>query len=244
MYQEQTPEPIAVEKEITEGFVCLTTSRWFPGSVPSAGWKQGTEELERLLARRFGSRPNALVVAEEVHGNEVSIIDSGARGIAMAEKCDGLATVGRGVFLVILTADCVPVVLVDPDSGVFGCCHAGWRGTRGRIINELILKMACLGAVPERMRGWIGPAISQECYEVSPELAKDFQDAFKDLGDFTTGRHLDLVALNRLQAIAGGMKESLIESSGFCTFSDQDRFYSHRRGETVKGQQYTVCGFV
>lgn len=234
---------IAVEATLAPGFVCFTTGRDFDSNA-KAPWREAAEKLEDLIARRTGISPRRVVLAGQVHGNHV--VTCGAEGEALENVpgCDSLVTAEGGVFLVIRTADCVPVVLVDAEAHVCGALHAGWKGTRQNIMFRTVQAMRSIGATAGRVKGWIGPAISRANYTVSDSLVGEFLAAHGHLGAFTEGSKLDLPRLNALQAIDSGIGPELIVDSRLCTYGESKLFHSHRRQGPVRGHQFTVCGFL
>jgi polyphenol oxidase len=133
-------------------------------------------ENRRRALGAFGAGIEDLVVANQVHGTKVSVVGSteggrGSRSVADAiADTDGLVTIEPGVVLGVLAADCAPVILFDPDAGVLGCAHAGWRGALGGVIDATVGSMVALGAKPSRMMAGIGPAIGASLYEVGQDV--------------------------------------------------------------------------
>jgi purine-nucleoside/S-methyl-5'-thioadenosine phosphorylase / adenosine deaminase len=234
---------IAAKAKIDRDFCCFTTNRDF--NADRAGWKSSSSKLSSILTGMgYQGTPN-FAYAGQVHGNRVvTLCETNTQYPALIHQCDGLATTCRGIFLVIRTADCLPVVLLDPLSGIFGACHAGWRGTYGQILERLIEELEGLGANRSRLKGWIGPGICQEHYEVSEDLVQQFSQTFPSWGDFLSGRRLNLPLLNQLQAQRSGVKMESIENCGCCTYSNPDLLFSHRREGNDRGQLFTVCGFL
>ena len=155
-----------------------------------------------------------------------------------------MVTARDGVILGILTADCAPVLFADPDAGVIGAAHAGWRGAVGGVLGQTIAAMEALGASRASIRAVVGPTISQRNYEVSLDFMDDV--LAEDMGNtrfFAQGRDAEHVqfdlpsyALSRLRA--EGVEA---EWSGHCTYAEPDRFFSYRRtthlGEADYGRQ-------
>lgn len=233
---------IAVKVEgLAPGFTCLTTSKRFDPHKMS--WRDAAPRVTELLTEHCQIETPRLVFAGQVHGSHVVQAGDCEEQATHLSNCDGLASGQEGVFLVIRTADCLPVVLVDPETRLFGACHAGWRGSYDNITGTLIETLEAMGADPRRLHGWIGPSICGNCYEVSGELAGDFRKRFGSLGAFSEGRLLDLIRLNQLQAREMGMAEGALENSGYCTCEQGHLFHSHRRQHDLRGHQYTICGF-
>lgn len=207
-------------------------------------WDVAAQRLASLLAEDYDAGQPNIIFTGQVHGDRVvpvrASLDQPFRRI---DACDGLVTADPGVFLVIRTADCVPIVLVDRESMVCGACHAGWRGTRANIVSKTVTEMVVLGARPATMSAWIGPCIAGDSYQVSADLAEDFRREFGALGHFSEGRMLDLVRLNRLLLQESGVPSSAISDTGLCTYKDEHLFHSHRRQSTVRGHQFTLCGW-
>jgi len=133
-------------------------------------------ENRRRAAGLLSAGLNDLVLAEQVHGAGVAVVGPneagrGARDLHDAiHGVDALVTDQPGPVLVVLVADCAPVVLADPEAGVLGCVHAGWRGTVSGILEAALGAMASVGARPQRTVAAIGPTIAQDHYEVGPEV--------------------------------------------------------------------------
>ena len=180
-----------------------------------------------LLSRALPVEPLWL---SQVHGVEVADADT-AIGVPVAD-----AVVARqpGRVCVVMTADCLPVLLCDDDGSVVAAAHAGWRGLAAGVLEATIERMAI---APERLRAWLGPAIGKDCFEVGGEVREAFVDDDAGAeGAFLPapmpGKWLaDLSALAQHRLRRVGLSQ--IESAGVCTFSDARRFYSYRRdGQT------------
>lgn len=143
--------------------------------------------------------------------------------------------------LAILTADCMPILLADSDAGVAGAAHAGWRGALDGVIEATVVAMEELGARRDRIAAVIGPVISQENYEVGPDL----YDAFitRDAG---ADRFFERARGDRLRFDLPGYGLHRLETAGLartawigtCTYADTERFYSYRRSTHRKEADY------
>jgi polyphenol oxidase len=161
-------------------------------------------ENRRRLAAAIDADPGGFVFTRQVHGAGVRVVttaDAGTGALALDESVpegDVLVTADPSVVLAILTADCVPVVLLDSAAGVLACVHAGWRGTVARACAAAVDAMAGLGAVPDRIIAGIGPAIAADRYQVGAEVAQAARDAFGagDAGDGSGGE-------DRARAVTG-----------------------------------------
>lgn len=119
------------------------------------------------LAARVGVDGTHLVSMAPVHGNDVGSVDAPAT-VPVAEV-DALVTRVPGLALLVVAADCVPVLLGDGDAGVVAVVHAGWRGVRSDVVGTTVESMVELGAAPDRIRAVVGPSICGQCYDVPRE---------------------------------------------------------------------------
>ena len=208
------------------------------GSGDDAG--RVAENRARALASA-GLPAGSLVTAYQTHSIRVVVVDERWARDA-APRVDALVTDRPGLTLGILTADCAPVLFADPDSGVIGAAHAGWRGALDGILEATVAAMAARGARPRRIRAAIGPAIAQGSYEVGPEfpapfLARDAADARFFRAGTRPGHSLfDLAGYvaGRLAALGLGSIERLDAD----TCAEADRFFSYRRTTLQGGRDY------
>lgn len=148
-------------------------------------------------------------------------------------RADAAVADRPGLAVGVLTADCGPVLLADPDAGVVGAAHAGWRGAFGGVLEATLALMERLGAKAGRVRAALGPTISQPNYEVGPEFVERFlsQDAATDrfFGAEEPGgkRRFDLPAYVEARLTAMGVASTTI--LGRCTYAEPTLFYSARR---------------
>jgi YfiH family protein len=194
------------------------------GAFDSGEWRKLWEE----------SRPNW----KQVHGDcAVRITESRQT----AGECDALWTDRENLPVGVVTADCVPILLAHRSGPWIGAIHSGWRGTKLRILEKTLQRIwleAPASAHPKEWQVWIGPHISVDSYEVSPELALAFKDEFGS--EVVQGRNLDLLKCQLHQLHALGIHSIQVESD--CTFKNQD-FASYRRsagGPDSKLRQYSV----
>jgi YfiH family protein len=162
---------------------------------------------------------------------------------------DAMVTDRPGILLGVLAADCAPVLFADPEGGVVGAAHSGWRGAFAGVNEATIEAMEQLGARRERIAAAVGPCVAQESYEVDEAFRDRFLDqASTNARFFVTGPadkpHFDLASyiLNRLSTAGIGQAKAL----KFDTYSDPDRFYSYRRSthrsEPSYGRQISLIG--
>lgn len=197
------------------------------------------ENYRRLLAT-VGRRPDQAVIGHQVHSCNVRIVTS-ADGGRFFEDTDGFVTASRGVALTVKIADCLPILLCDPEAGVIAALHAGWRGSAGKIAAVGVQKMVGLGAAPERIVAAVGASIHSCCYEVQ----EDFVDALtrmagerlarETLVERSGRRFADLPRLNREILLESGLSEDHIDLCPHCTCCRPDRYFSHRASGGIRG---------
>lgn len=193
----------------------------------------------RDLARREGFEISKLTCAEQVHGVDVAVVDEALVGCGALDhesripKSDAMITNIKGVCLMILTADCVPVLLHDKRKGVIAAIHAGWKGTAGRIVKKSIEKMAeVYGCDIRDIEAYIGPSICGRCFEVGNEVVAAIGERYVT-GESENGKALlDLKYANTIQMTEMGIDLSNIKVSRECTY--HDRLASWRREKCVE----------
>ncbi|GAB1232825.1 purine nucleoside phosphorylase YfiH [Ferrigenium sp. UT4] len=179
--------------------------------------------------------PSEPVWLEQVHGTVVANADAAACRV-VADACIARR---RGSVCVVMTADCLPVLLCAADGSVVGAAHAGWRGLCDGVIEATV---AAMGIAPHNLMAWLGPAISQAHFEVGEDVRAAFvahraQAAEAFIAQAEPGKyHADLYLLARQRLHALGVNR--IFGGGQCTFGDRDRFFSYRR-DGVTGRMGT-----
>lgn len=189
------------------------------------------------VASVFSFKLENTFLAEQVHGNKVKIVTTKtARWPKRIKAVDALITDITSFTLVTLTADCVPVVLVDIRQKKVASIHAGWRGTYSEIVAKSLKRITQAGTKKENIYAYIGPAIGPCCYQVDKERYQLFQAKF-NLPAPTTS--LDLPALNRELLIRAGLNKKQIYTATICTCCQPDLFYSYRQ-QAVTGRQAAI----
>lgn len=127
----------------------------------------------KRLASELGLAEDKLAWMEQVHGRTATIVDGSET--KAAEATDALVTATPGVALVVLVADCVPILLADAEAGVVSAVHAGRVGARVGVVPAAIRAMREAGAEVGRIEALLGPAICGDCYEVPADMAADVE---------------------------------------------------------------------
>jgi YfiH family protein len=234
------------------------------------------ERNRRQFIRAIGAQGMQAVGLRQFHSSMVRIPRRRPRDAAGASdkpwQGDALATRKPGWLLTVQTADCVPILLVDPRRRAVAAIHAGWRGTAARIAEKTVgdLRMN-FGTRPEDIWAAIGPAIGVCCYEVGPDVAHEFGSQFAQAGEWFDGpfeplstgdeptpflwlqtdppgherpKHarLDLAAANRWQLENVGARADRIFSCGLCTSCQNDWFFGYRREGRRTGRMMAAIG--
>jgi YfiH family protein len=184
-----------------------------------------------LAAKSLGLDPDLVVWMNQVHGADAAVVD-GPWGSSDVPSVDALVTARRGLALAVLTADCTPVLLVDPVAGITGAAHAGRPGMVAGVVPAVVRAMVELGAEPARIVARTGPAVCGRCYEVPADMRADVAAvepaAYAETSwgtpavDVTAGAHAQLGRL--------GVRDR--EQSPVCTRESGDHF-SYRRDRTT-----------
>lgn len=175
------------------------------------------------LARHLPAAPAWL---QQEHGIGVAALDQGG-----STRADAALTRQPGRVCAVLSADCLPLLLAAEDASAVAAAHAGWRGLAAGVIETTL---AAFGLPPARISVWLGPAIGPTAFVVGDEVRRAFMQhdsraaaAFCRQGERWTA---DLYRLARQRLSAAGVRR--IYGGGECTFSDQVRYFSHRRDGT------------
>jgi YfiH family protein len=209
------------------GVRAFTTGR-AAGSFSTTGLEPVRDVMARWDALRTALRSGGprLATARQVHGSHVVVHGPTWEGWLRCDDADGHVAMERGTAMAVSIADCVPVFIVHP-SGAAAILHSGWRGTAGRIVEQGIAALTLRGVPAKELRIHLGPAICGRCYEVSPEVYERLTGAKPP-----APRAVDLRALIADQARASGVGH--ISISDACTRCNNERFYSHRGGDTER----------
>jgi YfiH family protein len=186
------------------------------------------------LVHGFGQRdsvyPVEMTTVHQIHSARV--LDAcGHKGVRIGEG-DAIVSTEAGVAIGIRTADCVPVLLADPETRTVACVHAGWRGTAENIVGATIRTLVSRGCRASALHAAIGPSIGFCCYKVGADVAQRF-DTWMPPGSGEQ-RALDLPAINELQLREAAVRH--IWKSGECTFCRPDRYFSFRREKERAGR--------
>lgn len=202
------------------------------------------DDAARVIANRLflcaeiGITSTNLCIPYQTHSDQIAVLDelflekSTAERSKILHNVDALVTNQTGICIGVTTADCVPVLLYDPENRVVAAIHAGWRGTIAKIASKTVAVMvAKYGTQPCDLIAAIGPSIGPDSFEVGEEVASQFEEA--GYGAFVLRHkekpHIDLWKTNSAILIESGVSLENIEQAGICTFTSHDLFFSARR---------------
>lgn len=203
-------------------------------------------ENRNLLAAAAGIEAGKFLYASQVHSGDVKVIDQDAVDagvLSFNPRTDATITDMPDMCLMVMVADCVPLLLFDPVKSVIGVVHAGWRGTVQNITVNTVRKMQShYGCDPADLIAGIGPSIGPCCYEVGDEVRQVVEQALGTTEKYlisgaASGKlHFDLWYANTKQLADCGVKLENIEVAKMCTRCRQDLFFSSRASKGITGR--------
>ena len=220
--------------------------------------KEAVDENYRRIADALGHGRTLddFVLTYQTHTTNVKVVTEQDRGKGPAiardyTDIDGLVTDVPGIILGTFHADCPPIYFVDPVKRAIGLSHSGWKGTKGRIAQKTVDAMIeNYGTDPSDLICAIGPSICGPCYEIGPDVATQFSEAFseKELKDNEIlipypGDKFRLYLWNaiRLTLTEAGVKKNNIFTTDICTRCNPDLLFSHRIHGEKRGN---LCAFL
>ncbi|HXJ05990.1 MAG TPA: peptidoglycan editing factor PgeF [Candidatus Acidoferrum sp.] len=235
-------------------------------NLGSTDWDSpaNVQENRRRFQSAAGAADLPLITLKQFHSDVIHLFHD-----APSDPCRGDASITNrpNLLLAIQTADCVPILLVDPKKRAIAAIHAGWRGTLARIVAKTLGKMQMhFGTNPRELLAAIGPSIGPCCYEVGTEVATQFLSQFPDAPDYfdefrsgdepnpiqwlnmmppghqppPKGVLLDLRKANRSQLLAAGLRTQNIHTIDLCTACRPDLLFSYRKEGPASGRLMSV----
>ena len=225
---------------------------------------ENVQQNLRIFAERLGIDPHRIVTPRQVHGDEVVIIDAAPDH---PPEADAIITAAPGIYPAVKTADCAPILVIDPVRRISSAVHVGWRGAVLRIARKALrLLESRFKSNPEDLIAGLGPAIGSCCYEVDKKVLKPFRENIPDAERFihlpvglaslpatdseqltrsanSEKAFLDLLGVAHFELISGGISERNIYGLDLCTSCRQDLSFSHRRDKGRTGRHIAVAGF-
>lgn len=230
--------------QVSSHVIAYSTTRH--GGVSDSGYDSlnvgdhvGDNEEHVLTNRSLLPFNHNIQWMKQVHSNRVVSIDHCTDDII---ECDALYTRKKDIFCAVMTADCVPILMTNSSGSEVAAIHAGWKGLASGVISHTV---KCFQSQPEQLHAWIGPFISQPCYEVDDVVKLHFTDFESAFSPKPNGRyHFDLGHVAKTQLLNLGV--SNVSLTNRCTYLDKDNFFSFRRSshdnELSCGRQVSVIG--
>jgi len=199
-----------------------------------------TAECRDSLCRHFGITAERVVVPRQTHSSNVAVITSLPVATADIEGVDALVTNLPDMIIGVNTADCVPVVLIDPVEAIYGVTHAGWRGAVGGVVEATVTAMVRLGSNPADIRAAMGPSICVGCFEVGPEVAQHFAPDYVS-HEYGEKPHVSLHKhIFNILSYCGLQASNITPfDRTLCTRCHPDTYWSARRMGVNSGRLYT-----
>ena len=200
-----------------------------------------------LLASAFEFSADDFVTPEQVHGGNVAVITQKNCNLSATDykstikATDAMVTNVSGIYLMILLADCVPILFYDPKKQVIGIAHAGWGGVVNKIAENTVNTMRRrYSSTPEDIIVGIGPSIGPCCYEVKLDVIEKVRRNLNSYNEVIISMnnkyYLDLWKANKIQLLNSGISKENIELSGICTKCSSNIFFSARAYQGKTGR--------
>ncbi len=208
----------------------------------------GEGGLNETTMEVFGLPATEVVTINQVHGNQVILLDKPLKEMSFytEAEADAMVTALGGLPIAIRSADCLPILFYDSKNKAIGAAHAGWRSTLELVAIKTVERMQTeFGSEPENIKAALGPHIGPCCYIVSPDLTDKFEKAGAGQGTsaFTTtdgSTRLSLTRANMDQLIKAGLKEENISDEAPCTSCNIKKYYSYRVEGEGAGRELSI----
>lgn len=210
---------------------------------------EAVRENYRRLCALMGVGIDGCALTRQVHGNAVRTVTEQDRHICMSAvpyEADGLVTNVKGLPIICMVADCVPVLLWDAENRAIGAIHCGWRSSVSDILKNAVEQMEALGSMRQAVHAAIGPSIGRCCFETDDDVPEAIE---KYLSGETAGLFdrradgktmVDLRAANARRLVQLGLAPENIDISEECTMCSHDKYWSHRYTKGNRGSQAAV----
>jgi YfiH family protein len=211
--------------------------------TPKGSYRSSLLDSHPWLDHCFGTivdgPPDSCRTLRQIHSDRVlALHECGADS-----EADALVTSEPDRWIGVKTADCVPILLADPEHHVAAAVHAGWRGTAANIAAAVVARLARdFGSRPEALVAGIGPAIGACCYEVGPEVVCQFASIFPEWDDLSHPKRLNLAEANRRLLVRAGVPANRVDTASLCTACSPDQFHSWRRDRRTDARMVSaIC---
>lgn len=243
------------------GAIAAFSSRWsgvsdLPFQSLNLGLHVGDDYKKVINNRKeflkiFALQLENTVCCEQVHGTDVKIIDERYKGRGAYNYSDSISdhdaliTDKTGICLMTFYADCLPLYFFDPFKKVIALAHSGWKGTMGKIAQQVLFSMQqSFNCAIEDIKVFIGPGIGKCCYSIQPELAEKVEEKFLGYSDIILYENQtikwDLKNTNRQILLTAGIKSSNLTVCDLCTACNNDDFFSYRAEQGRTGRMAAI----
>jgi YfiH family protein len=200
---------------------------------------ENVEKNRDIFFEKLGFSSNNVVFSYQIHGSEILMANKPGNYTGF----DSQITNSKGICLAVSIADCTPILIYDAKNRAIAAIHAGWKGTVNEIVSKSLEAMNLnFGTIGEECYAFIGACISQTNFEVGEEVAVNFPLEFKYFNQAKNKYFVDLKAANKAQLLNFGIPNNQIEVSDYCTVSDNDLFFSHRKEQGITGRMMAAIG--
>ncbi|WP_010649452.1 peptidoglycan editing factor PgeF [Oceanobacillus massiliensis] len=215
--------------------------------------KRDVVENREILAAKLKFPLHNWISGEQVHQTAVQEVTEQEKGKGSVsyessiKGTDGLITNRKGILCTAFFADCVPLYFFDPVTEYIGIAHAGWKGTVNLMAAKMVDAFLEKGSNPENLLVAIGPCISKKFYEVDDKVIQSISKEYREktVTSLENNRYLlDLKQLNVEILLQSGVFRHNIEVTNYCTYQDEDLFFSHRRDQGKTGRMLGFLGFL
>ena len=203
----------------------------------------------KLLAGALEMPLTTLTTAKQIHHGRVKIVSEQLRGKGSTDyegainATDAMVSNVANICLMILLADCLPILFYDPSKSVIGVAHAGWKGTLGFVAQKTVKALReHFGCLPQNIMVGLGPSIGPCCYQVGHEVISEVEHVFGTKqecirNESADGKgYFDLWTANLRQLVRAGIPDKNIEIAKICTCHHPDLFYSYRHEKGITGR--------
>ena len=196
-----------------------------------------------LVSKKIGCQKESLITLNQIHSNNVLFFKN-KNDIKNKLLGDGIVTKIKNIGICILTADCAPILLYEPNQKIIGCIHSGWKGAINGVIKNTVNKFKELNSNIDELIAVVGPCIKKENYEVKDDFYNKFTEQNSEYKNFfnkiNENKYIfDLRSFVNKEISVTGIKN--IENIEKDTFSEKEFFYSYRRSLVEKEKDYGRC---
>jgi YfiH family protein len=188
----------------------------------------------KSFLKKQGISEKKVIGVKSVHGNNIEIVSKKHTG-TFIDDTDGMITKQKDAYLAITVADCLPIILFEPEKEILTLLHAGWRGLENRIIEKAIKKLHDkYDAKPDKLLAGIGPGIGPCHFEVKDDLLIKFRSYPDAIINRDSLNYIDLKSIAKTQMEHAGIKPDNIEVNPVCTYCQSDKYFSNRKDSCEK----------